>query len=84
MPTHVWFVQETGDPQLPVELHELCAVVLAHSACPGAQTPWHDAAVPITMHVWLAQGCGVPQVPVAPQVETPLLMHRVEPGAQLP
>jgi hypothetical protein len=43
----------TGVAHVPVALHDCCAVVLKHSVCPGAQTPWHEAVFPLTRHVSL-------------------------------
>jgi hypothetical protein len=31
VPTQVWFTQATGVAQVPVALHDCCAVVLVHS-----------------------------------------------------
>ena len=55
VPTHVWFVQLTGVAQVPLELHDCCAVVLEHSTWLGAQTPLHEAVPPLTRQVWLVQ-----------------------------
>ena len=84
MPTHVWFVQVAGVAHVPVALHDCCAEVLEHSIWPGAQTPWHDAVVPLTTHVWLVHVWGLPHAPEALQVATPLLVHWVAPGVHTP
>ena len=84
MPTQVWLVQFTGVAHVPVGLHDCCAAVLEHSDCPGAQTPWHEAVLPLTRQVWLVHVWGVPHAPDALHVDTPLFVHSVAPGVHTP
>jgi hypothetical protein len=84
LPTQVWFTHAVGVAQVPVELHACCVVVVAHSTSPGAHRPWHDAVPPVTRQVLWLQVAGEPQAPLVLQVETPLLVHWVAPGVQLP
>ena len=53
MPTQVWLVQFTGVAHVPEVVHDCWAEVLEHSTCEGAQTPWHEAVLPLARHVWL-------------------------------
>jgi hypothetical protein len=74
-PTHVWFVQVTGEPHAPALL-QVCTPLPLHCVCPGAQTPRQTPP----MHVWLVHATATPHVPFAPQVCTPFPEHWTAPG----
>jgi hypothetical protein len=78
-----WFVQGTGEFQVPEALQVSTPLLVAeHRVAPGAQLPVH---APLTQ-AWFVQGTGEFQIPEALQVSTPLPVaeHRVAPGAQTP
>jgi hypothetical protein len=84
-PVQAWFVQAVAVPQAPDAVHVWRAALPEQRVWPGPQTPPQVALLPVTRQVVLAeQAAGVPQVPVAEHVDTPLLVHVVEPGAQTP
>lgn len=84
-PVHAWLVQAFAVPQVPDVVHVWRAALPEHCVWPGPQTPPQVALLPATRQVVLEeQGTGEPQVPLAEHVDTPLLEHVVEPGAQTP
>jgi hypothetical protein len=54
-----------------------------HCVLPGAQTPWHDAVVPVVTHAWLLQATALPHWP-AEQDWTELPEHWDVPAVQVP
>jgi hypothetical protein len=79
----VWFTQAVAPPKVP-SAWQVSRLLPEHVVCPGAQTPWHAAAPPVTTHVLLLQVAAALQFPAPSHDSTPLPAQRVCPGAHTP